>query len=82
MSTPRIHPIPKVVYLGPDVPLIKVLQVSGLEFASKVNDASAGAWIKEENAIYLRTDISLTRRWKAYREELTHALIDLSYPEV
>jgi len=82
MATPRIHPIPKKIYLGPDKPEINVTILPALEFASKINSSSAGAWVKEENMIYLRNDISLTRRWVAYREELMHCLIDLSFPMV
>jgi hypothetical protein len=82
MPTPRIHRLPKKIYLGPDKPEIIITILPALEFASKVTSNAAGAWIKEESTIYLRSDFSLTRCWVAFREELTHALIDLSFPLV
>ena len=78
----RIHPLPKKLYLGPDKPEIPVIILTGIEFAGKVDAISGGAWVKELNTIYLRSDMSLSRRWVAFREELMHALVDLSFPPV
>jgi hypothetical protein len=87
----RIHKIPKEFYLGPGNTLkrdrVQIHVVTKEQFLDKYQDDEdaddcAGTWEKSEGAIYLRGDLSLTRQWKALREELLHVLVDSIAPEV
>ncbi len=79
---PRLRKLPREVYIGPGKGKILIVILEVGEFTSRFGDGCAGAWEKDASTIYLRSDFSLTRQWRAWREEMAHALLDSLAPEV
>ena len=79
---PHIRKLPREVYIGPGKGKISIAVLAHEDFTTRFGENCAGAWEKDASTIYLRSDFSLTRQWRAWREEMAHALLDSLAPEV
>lgn len=79
--------IPRRIVLGPNY-FIPVVQLPHTKYATAADEEdelrenrSAAHFDLGERVMYLDRSIPLARRWRAYRHELMHALIDIALTE-
>lgn len=79
--------LPRRVVLGPEwvVPVIQLPHAKYAVTAEEEEEApehrSAAHFDIGERVMYLDVSLPLSRRWRAYRHELMHALIDIALME-
>ena len=79
--------LPRRVVLGPEwvVPVVQLPHAKYLVAADEDDEPpghqSGAHFDTNERVMYLDQSLSLTKRWKAYRHELMHALIDIALME-
>ena len=80
--------IPHRVVLGPEW-IIPVVQLPHAEYLAEADEegepeghCSAAHFDIGERVMYLDRSLAVSRRWKAYRHELQHALLDIALMEL
>lgn len=77
------HRMPRRMILGRDV-AVAVHVVAPKVIAEMLDEDdepssgwAVGAWVPDENAIYISSRLNLAERWDCYRHEAIHALNDI-----